>query len=219
MPVAVAVALLLLSLAAALAVRPWRLLRGGELATPLLATLALLPWLWAWPALAGMPIALQWSAAPLVVLLLGWPLAIPVLTAAGFSTMLTAGAGFTQALTLTLWSGIMPATAVLLLGHLVRRTLGTHPVAYLMGRAFGVPLLALLASSLGAAAAGQGYLAHGGQMQFVAAVLLAMGEAGWTCAVASVLVACQPQWLATWSDSLYLGRAVPVRAGSTPPRR
>ncbi|MDB5860876.1 MAG: putative rane protein [Ramlibacter sp.] len=219
MPIAVSIALLSFALAAALAVRPWRLLRGGELATPLLATLALLPWLWAWPALAGMPLALQWSAAPLVVLLLGWPLAIPVLIVAGFSAMLTAGAGFAQALTLTLWSGVLPATAVLLLGHLVRRALGTHPVAYLLGRAFAVPLVALLACSVGAAAFGHGYLAHGGQVQVVAAVLLALGEAAWTCAVASALVSCRPRWLATWSDSLYLGRPMPVRAQTNRPRR
>ena len=219
MPLALAIPLLLLALAASLAVKPWRLLRGGDLATPLLATLALLPWLWAWPALAGMPLALQWSAAPLVVLLLGWPLAIPVLTFAGFSTMLTAGAGFTQALTLTLWSGVVPATAMLLLGHGVRKAFGHHPVAYLMGRGFAVPLLALLACNLCAAACGHGYLAQGGAMQLVAAVLLAMGEAAWTCAVASVLVAYRPQWLATWSDALYLGRPVPVPAQATRPRR
>jgi uncharacterized membrane protein len=92
-------------------------------------------------------------------------------------------------------------------------------VAYLMGRGFAVPLLALLACNLGAAACGQGYLAHGGHLQRVAAVLLAMGEAAWTCAVASVLVAYQPQWLATWSDRLYLGRPAPVRAATTRPRR
>ena len=219
MPVAVSLALLALAFAASLAVRPWRLLRGGELATPLLATLALLPWLWSWPALAGMPLTLQWSAAPLVVLLLGWPLAVPVLVAAGFGTMLTTGATFTEALTLAVWSGILPATAVLLLGQGVRKAFGHHPFAYLLGRGFVVPLLALLACNFCAAAFGHGYLAKGGQMQVVASVLLAMGEAAWTCAVASVLVACRPQWLATWSDRLYLSRPLPVRAETTRPRR
>jgi uncharacterized membrane protein len=32
-----------------------------------------------------------------------------------------------------------------------------------------------------------------------------MAETTWTCGVISILVACRPQWLATWSDSLYLG--------------
>lgn len=216
---ACAAALVLLAVGASLALRPWRLLQGGELATPVLATLVLLPWLWAWPALAGMPLALQWSAAPLVVLLLGWPLAVPVLVLAGFSTMLTAGASFTEALMLAFWAGVLPATVVLLLGQGVRKAFGHHPVAYLMGRSFAVPMLALLACSLCAAACGQGYLAQGGSTQLVAAVLLAMGEAAWTCAIASVLVAYRPQWLATWSDRLYLGRPVPVGAETTRPRR
>ena len=219
MPVAVALALLSLALAASLALRPWRLLRGGALATPLLATLALLPWLWAWPALAGMPLALQWSAAPLVVLLLGWPLAVPVLVLAGFGSMLVAGASFTQALDLALWSGVLPATLTLLLGYAVRLSFGAQPVAYLAGRAFAVPLLALLACELGAAAFGHGILAQGGSAHAVASVLLALGEAAWTCAVASALVACRPEWLATWSDRLYLGRPVPVRVETTRPRR
>src|SRR6478609_3465141 len=136
MPTVAALAIVLLAVAASLAVRPWRLLRGGALATPLLATLALLPWLWAWPALAGMPLTLQWSAAPLVVLLLGWPLAVLALVTAGLATMLVAGASFTQALTLSLWSGVLPATAMLVLGWAVRKAFGTHPAGYLGGRAF-----------------------------------------------------------------------------------
>jgi hypothetical protein len=67
------------ALALALGLRPWRLLAGGRLLTPLLATLALLPWLWALPALQAMPLQLQWSGACLVLLMLGWPLAIPAL--------------------------------------------------------------------------------------------------------------------------------------------
>jgi uncharacterized membrane protein len=216
---ALALAIVLLAVAASLAVRPWRLLRGGALATPLLATLALLPWLWAWPALAGMPLALQWSAAPLVVLLLGWPLAVLALVAAGFGTMLVAGASFTQALSLTLWSGVLPATAMLALGWTVRKAFGTQPAGYLAGRAFAAPLAALLLCDGLAAAFGHGPLAHGGSMQFVATVLLALGEAGWTCAVASALVACRPEWLATWSDRLYLSSPAPVHAETTRPRR
>ena len=219
MPTAVALALLLLAVAASLAVRPWRLLRGGALATPLLAALALLPWLWAWPALAGMPLALQWSAAPLLVLLLGWPLAVLALVAAGLATMLVAGASFSQALGLTLWSGVVPATLMLVLGFAVRGLFGTRPASYLAGRAFAAPLVALLLGDGLAAAFGHGPLAQGGSLQVVAALLLSIGEAGWTCAVASALVACRPEWLATWSDRLYLSSAAPVRAETTRPQR
>ena len=47
----------------------------------------------------------------------------------------------------------------------------------------------------------------------VTALLLATGEASWTCALATLLVACRPQWLATWSDALYLPRPAASRAG------
>lgn len=45
---------------------------------------------------------------------------------------------------------------MLALGHAVRRVFGTHPAAYLLGRAFAVPLLALFACTLGAAVVEQG---------------------------------------------------------------
>ncbi|KAI5933763.1 ATP-dependent RNA helicase DDX42 [Manis javanica] len=48
---------------------------ASPLVTPLLGVLVLLPWIWALPTLHRMPLQLQWSSAPLVVLMLGWPLA------------------------------------------------------------------------------------------------------------------------------------------------
>jgi hypothetical protein len=55
--------LLALSLGAALWLRPWRLLRGGALLSPLLASLAVLPWLWALPWVDTIPLAMHWSFA------------------------------------------------------------------------------------------------------------------------------------------------------------
>jgi uncharacterized membrane protein len=213
-PVALEATLLALALAAALAVRPWRLLQphGGKvpLATPFLGSLVLLCWLWAWPGLAALPIPLHWSGAPLVVLLVGWPLAIGLLAVAGASTLLTTGAAPADALAMTVWSGVVPATLVLGLGHLVRRAFGPNPVAYMLGRAFFVPMLSLAGCSLLAAALGQAFQGPMAELQRVAIVLLAMGEASWSCALVSLLVAYRPQWLATWSDAMYLGR--PARA-------
>ncbi|MFC5498921.1 hypothetical protein ACFPOE_15335 [Caenimonas terrae] len=201
--------LLACALTASLALRPWRMLApgtdGAPLATPFLATLTIVPWLWAWPAATALPIPLQWSAAPLAVLMLGWPLAVPLLLAAGLSTMLTVHASLAAALSTTLWSGLLPATLVLLLGHAARKAFGTHPAAYLLARAYAVPLLALFACALGAGAGGGPSLGAEPEMRTVVAGLLAMAEAAWTCAVATLLVACRPQWLATWSDGLYLG--------------
>jgi uncharacterized membrane protein len=202
--------LLALAWAAVLLVRPWRLLRPHQgqvpLATPLLASLVVVPWLWSWPGLAALPLAIHWSAAPLVVLLVGWPLAVPVLTVAGLSTMLTAGASLGEALALTTWAGLLPATLVLVLGYGVRRAFGPNPLAYMLGRAFLVPMLALAACGLAGALLGHGLGGPQAELQRIAIGLLAMGEASWTCAVVSLLVAYRPQWLATWSESMYLGR-------------
>ncbi|HEX2545853.1 MAG TPA: hypothetical protein VHL79_13295 [Ramlibacter sp.] len=212
----VEVILLVLAWAAVLAVRPWRLLRPFEgqvrLATPLLAALTVLPWLWAWPALASLPLPMRWSGAPLVVLLVGWPLAIPVVTVAGLATILTSGASFAQALSLTVWVGVLPATATLILGYAVRKGFGPHPVAYMLGRAFLVPMVALGACGLLAAALGPAWNGITGDLQRIAVALLAMGESAWTCALVSLLVAYRPHWLATWSDAMYLGRPAAARA-------
>ncbi|MDP3809708.1 MAG: hypothetical protein Q8Q78_01775 [Hydrogenophaga sp.] len=205
---AIETALLALAVTAALAVQPWRMLRGTgavtPLATPLLATLVILPWLWAWPIGGNLPVPVQWSGAALAVLMLGWPLAIPVLVATGMSTVLTVHASIGEAISSTVWFGVLPATAVLLLGHAVRRAFGANPLAYVFGRAYGVPLLALFGCTLGSAFVAGAMARAGDPTGFVAAFLMAMGEAAWTCAIVSMLVAWRPQWLATWSDTRYL---------------
>ena len=221
--VAIEAILLALAWAAALLVRPWRLLRPHEgqvpLATPFLASLTVLPWLWSWPGLAALPFPLHWSGAPLVVLMIGWPLAIPVVTVAGLSTMLTSGASLAHALQLTVWSGVLPATLMLVVGHAVRKALGPHPVAYMLGRAFAVPMLSLASCALLGASMGHALTGPTGELQLVAITLLAMGEASWSCAVVSLLVAYRPQWLATWSDPMYLGRPARPRPARIRPHR
>ena len=205
-------ALAVLALAASLLVRPWRLLRAGPghpgFLTPVLASLTVLSWLWAWPANSAMPIPLQWSGAPLAVLMLGWPLAVPVLLAAAASTLWTVGASWQEALSTATCFGLLPATAMLVLGQALRRAFGTHPVAYLAGRAWLATLLIVALCSL----ANAGMQHASDEMRWVAALLIGLGEASWTCAVASLLVAYRPLWLATWSDALYLGPPRRLRA-------
>ena len=219
-PLLLAAELLLigLALAASLLVRPWRMVDwrapGPSLGTPLLAALVVLPWLWSWPGLIDLPPGLRWSGAPLAVLLLGWPLAVPVLTVAGLSTMVTTGASLSQAAGITLSSGLLPATAVLVMGRGVRLAFGQHPVAYLIGRAFAVPMLALLAcSTLASQLPGHvPAFVVGPQMQALATLLLALGEASWTSAIVALCVALRPQWLATWTDTRQPGHRRAVRA-------
>ena len=113
-------ALVLVALVAALAARPWRMLTNRKplahetqgapsaLWTPLLATLVFLPWLWALPTLHAMPLQLQWSGACLVVLMLGWPLAIPVLMGVGLVACLISPAmAWADALGATVWLGVV----------------------------------------------------------------------------------------------------------------
>ena len=70
--------MVLLALAVALALRPWRMLTTGLL-TPWLATIVFLPLVWLLPQ--GLPngMAVQFSGASLLVLMVGWPLAVLVL--------------------------------------------------------------------------------------------------------------------------------------------
>ncbi len=207
----------LAALAAALALRPWRMLASrkplaGEthgapsaLWTPLLATLVLLPWLWALPTLHAMPLQLQWSGACLVTLMLGWPLAVPVLLAVGaIAGLLSPGLGWMEALGLAVWQGVVPATLALLLGALLRRLTGTHLFVYVLGRAFLGTALCLFAAGLLSQWSGHVLPGVGEQLSLVARWLMAWGDAVVTGMLCAVFVAFKPEWLATWSDRLYL---------------
>jgi uncharacterized membrane protein len=210
---ATAEALLLLSaLAVALALRPWRLLRGGPggganpLLTPLLALLVLLPWLWALPRLHTMPLQLSLSGACLATLMLGWPLAVLALGAVAAISTLLAPQDLPGLLGQALWLGVAPATFALAIGVGLRRLSGHRPFVYILGRAFIGTALALFAA--GALAQWSGHeLAHVSPgLSLVARWLMAWGDAFATGMLTAIFVAYKPQWLATWSDRLYLRR-------------
>lgn len=211
------ITLLLVALTTALLMRPWRQLanrtplvtqeRGDSspLWTPLLATLVVLPWLWALPTLHQMPLQLQWSGACLVMLTLGWPLAVPTLCAVGamayvFSPTLDAS----EALRLTVWHGLVPATLAMLWGALLRRFLGTKVFVYIFGRGFIGTVLCLFSAGLLAQMAGEQLPGVHQELGKIARWLMAWGDAVITGMMAAVFVAYRPQWLATWSDDLYL---------------
>ncbi len=192
----------------ALWLRPWRLLgsrdRPSGLLTPLLATLAVLPLLWAVPFWHALPLHLQWSGACLVTLCLGWPLAVPVLSLVGAITWLISPASATQALGLVLWQGLVPATLALALGALQRRFLPHHPLVYTLGRAFFGTLLALFGANVLALWAGHTLPNVGSELSWIALWLMAWGDAITTGMLTAIFVAYRPEWLATWSDHLYL---------------
>lgn len=215
--------LALIALAAALAARPWRLLasrkplaqeRHGAAAalwTPLLATLVLLPWAWALPTLHRMPLQLQWSGACLVLLMLGWPLAVPTLLAVGaIAALVSPGLGWWDALGIAVWQGVVPSTLALLLGVVLRRLAsfqalaGVRAFVYVLGRGFlGTALCLFLAGTL-SQCSGHTLPGVGEQLSLVARWLMAWGDAVVTGMLCAVFVAFKPEWLATWSDELYL---------------
>lgn len=189
----------LLALAAALSLRPWRQLTG-PLLTPALASVVLLPLLWLTPQLMPPGLRVQLSGASLLVLLLGWPLAVPVLALVAALVWLLGGDGMASAVTQLWWLGVLPASLALALGALLRRWLPANPFVYTLGRGFFGTAVALLAS----ATLMQWVHPPAGHEAWVAAWLMAWGDAFITGLVVAVFVAFAPRWLATWSDDRYL---------------
>ena len=196
--------LLLCAVLSALTLRPWRLLRGGALITPLLATLVLLPWMWALPRLHTMPLQLQLSGACAVTMMLGWPLAVPTLALVALLGALLAPADSGLIVAQALWQGVMPATLLLGWGALLRRWMGTHPFVFILGRGFVGTALCLLAAGSLAQWAGHTLPHVSGNLSIIARWLMAWGDGFMTGMLAAIFVAFKPQWLATWSDELYL---------------
>ena len=211
--------LALVALTAALATRPWRLLASRKplvheshgaaspLWTPLLATLVFLPWMWALPTLHAMPLQLQWSGACMVVLMLGWPLAIPVLLAVGaIAGLLSPALDWADALGAAIWLGVVPATLALGLGALVRRFVGAHLFVYILGRAFLGTVACVFASGALSQWAGHTLAGVPSGQSLIAHWLMAWGDGFATGMLCAIFVAYRPQWLATWSDRLYFPR-------------
>ncbi len=196
--------LLMLALVAALLMRPWQLMSGATRLTPILATLTLIPWLWALPSLHKMPLQLQGSGACLVLLMLGWPLAVPVLCVVGVLAALISPMSWETALDLTVWLGLAPATLALAMGAAVRRWIDPHLFVYVLGRAFIGTAVCVFVAGLLAQLAGHSMPGIDDDLSLVAHWLVAWGDAFMTGLIVSIMVAFKPEWLATWSDRLYL---------------
>lgn len=193
-----------LALLAALLFRPWQLLTGATRLTPLLATLTLVPWLWAMPSLHKMPLQLQGSGACLVVLMLGWPLAVPVLCVVGVMAALISPMSWDTALDLTVWLGLIPATLALAMGAAVRRWIGLHLFVYVLVRAFLGTAVCVFVAGVLAQWMGHSMPGIDDNLSLVAHWLIAWGDAFMTGMLTVLMVAFKPDWLATWSDKLYL---------------
>ncbi len=196
--------LLILAVGVALVLRPWRMLAGGDLVSPLMGTLVVLPWIWAVPRLQAMPLPLQLSGACAVTLMLGWPMAILVLTTVAVLSGLIASAEPDVLVSQLFWHGVLPATLALGMGAAIRRWVGNQVFVYILGRAFAGTIACTFASQILAQWAGYELANIGPGPSMVGHWLLAWGDGFMTGLLAAIFVAYRPQWLATWSDALYL---------------
>lgn len=192
-----------LALLAALLLRPWRMLKGALL-TPALASVVLLPWLWLLPQRLPAGMQVQLSCASLLVLMLGWPVAVPVLTAVACLVWLMGQAGWAQALSQWVWLGLAPATVALGIGAALRRWLPANLFVYTLGRGFFGTMLAVFVPGVLYEALHHLHTGISLPEALIARWLMAWGDAFLTGLIVAVFVAFVPQWLATWSDDRYL---------------
>ncbi len=191
-----------LAVGVALWLRPWRAVPPGGPPWPWWLLWALLPLFWGLDRHAS-ALAPPMSFAPLFTLMAGWPLAMLGLVPVALVTLLAGDLTGAGALHRLVWLGAVPGSLSLAFGAALRRWLPHHLFVYILGRGFLGTLLAGLLAGWGALAL-QGQ-AVGGAF-YVARALAAFGEAFLTGMVVAVLVAFRPQWLATYTDRLYLPR-------------
>ena len=196
-------ALALLALVAALALKPWRMLHG-PLLTPTLAALALLPWFWLLPQQLPQGLHVQLSGASLLALMLGWPLAVPVLALVALQVWALGQHDAPTVLSQWVWLGLVPATLALGWGALLRRWLPAHPFIYTLGRGFIGTALAVFGAGLLQELAQRWLVGASLDDALVSHWLMARGDAFLTGMFCAIFVAFAPQWLATWSDQRYL---------------
>lgn len=191
------------ALAAALVLRPWRAVPGGP-PWPWLAWAALLPALWGVDRLVAMAVVQPLSGACLLVLLMGWPLAMITLVPVALLVLAVSGLDAWAVLHRAVWLGVVPGTLALAWGAALRRWLPHHLFVYILGRAFiGTALCTAAAGALSSWLHG----APGGTSEgdlMLGRWLAAWGDA-WLCGmIGAIFVAFRPHWLATYTDRLYL---------------
>jgi uncharacterized membrane protein len=200
----VEISLAALCIAVSVALRPWRML-AGPLGAPWAASLVVLSLLWVLPQMLPSGISIQLSGACLLVLMFGWPLAVLELLMIALAVWALGSVGWQGVLAQLVWAGLVPAGFALGLGEVLRRRLPAHPFVYVLGRAFiGTALCVFVAGTLFELThtlLGGASLEHA----LVARWLMAWGDAFLTGMLVAVFVAFVPEWLATWSDSRYLG--------------
>ena len=192
------------ALAVALALRPWRGVGSDGPPWPWLAWAVLMPAFWGADRFADMPVVQPLSGVCLLVLMMGWPLAMLALAPVAALTAMAAGLDVADALHRVVWLGVVPGTLALGFGLGLRRWLPHHLFVFILGRGFfGTALCTAAAGALSSWLHG----APGGldaDDLMLGRWLAAWGDA-WLCGmIVAISVAFRPQWLATYTDRLYL---------------
>lgn len=188
----------------ALWLRPWRLMPPGGPPWPWLLWAALMPALWGADRYVDTPVAQPLSGACLLLLMGGWPLAVLAMVPVAMLTGWLGDLGAAAALERYVWLGLVPATLTLAIGAAIRRWLPHHLMVYILGRGF---FATVAASSLSGVAwvmlAGASNGLQPGDMM-LARWLAGWGDAWLTGVLVAISVAFRPEWLATYTDRIYL---------------
>ncbi|WP_396269834.1 hypothetical protein [Ideonella sp.] len=197
-------ALACLALCIALALRPWRAAPAEGPPWPWLAWWAAMPLLWGADQIARIPLVQPIAGSCLLVMMAGWPLSVLAMVVVAGLTGTVADLGWAESLSRLVWLGVVPATLTVGLGALIRRWLPHHLFVYILGRGFFASLLAMSLSGLLA------WMVQGEPAGVQAEDLLlgrwlsAWADAFLTGMMVAIFVAFRPQWLATYSDAIYL---------------
>lgn len=192
------------AVAAALALRPWRALDAAGPPWPWIAWSALLPMFWGADRYVAEPLAQPLSGACLLLLMMGWPLAILTLLPVALLTMLLAGLAPAEMLARLVWLGFVPATIAMTLGAAVRRWLPHHLFVYILGRGFFVTAVSEMLAAVASVWLHPVPTGTTASDLMLGRCLAAWGDA-WLCGMmVAIFVAFRPQWLATYADRIYL---------------
>ncbi|MDQ5897052.1 MAG: hypothetical protein QG612_1138 [Pseudomonadota bacterium] len=193
-----------LPLAVALWLRPWRLVGPAGPPWVWLVWCALMPVLWGTDRYVAMVVVQPLSGAVMLMMMMGWPLAMLALLPVAALTWAMAGLDAAEALHRMVWLGQIPATLALLLGAAVRRWLPHQLFVYILGRGFvATALSGVLAGALSMALHGATPGLDADE-QMIGRWLAAWGDAFLVGMLVAIFVAFRPHWLATYSDRLYL---------------
>lgn len=199
--------LALAALGVALALRPWRTLDGAAPPWPALAWCALLPLLWSADRLSAVPVLQPLAGSCLLMLMVGWPLAMLALLPVAAAAAGVGGFAPVEALDRYVWLGVVPATLAMLIGAALRRWLPHHLFVYILGRGFFATALAMAAAGMLSATLQVAPAGPDRQDLMVARWLFAWGDAFLTGMLVAIFVAFRPHWLATYADRIYLPRS------------